>query len=180
MQQLNFSTISGSQNVEVKDSIAAILPSPLKDEFSQHIELHLAKNKDISETENKEFDAVITPKQTSSDNSESNQKIIKTESQVDNIQNNVNALSDEELSASDTQKIAANGNDSEMMTNGSLTDEANQSASESELLMSFFSKVDKTLTEQGLVEKAPVDKILIDKNLTETASIVKNVENTDV
>ena len=53
MQQLNVLPVNVSQNIEVKDDTATSQSPTSKDDFSQHIDLHLSKNKGVSDSEDK-------------------------------------------------------------------------------------------------------------------------------
>lgn len=170
MQQLNFLPTNAVQNVETKDGLTAILSPSLPNDFSQHIESHLAKNKGASEIQSKDSKEIIATIDPNVDNPTAEQKTVEAQSQVekspDIVNDLANALTDEPNPASDTQEVAAIGNNSEIKPSEIRTDGVKQGVDESELLMSFLTKVDKTLVEQGIVEQGAVDQNTIKFNGT--------------
>ena len=145
MQQLNVLPIKVSQNIEIKDDATAFTSPASKDDFSQYIESHLAKNKDVNDigdAKNKGFNENINSK---IDKISADQKNMKTDSQAKDSSDPSPALVAENDSAKNVQEVAAAGKKDE-------TDEADQTVDESELLMSFLTKADNTLIDKSSVE----------------------------
>jgi len=159
MQQLNVLPIKVSQNVETKDDTAAFISPSSKDDFSQHIDLHLAKNKDVSDYGNKDFDG-NTSDQT--DKPVTENRNLKTDEQTKNSSDTSQVSADENSSASDAQEVAASGKKDEIESSKTKTDEEHQAVDESELLMSFLTKADKTLVNEGSVEGRLVEETSVE------------------
>jgi len=149
MQQLNVLPINVSQNVETKDDSAASVSSSSKDDFSQHIDLHLAKNKDVSDYKTNASDDNVEAK---TDKASTDQQNLKTDGQTQDNSDNSHALADENDSASDAQEVAASGKKDEIESSKTKTDEEHQAIDESEILMSFLTKADKTLVDGSSVD----------------------------
>ena len=146
MQQLNVLPVNVSKNVEIKDDIAATAPSSSKDNFSQHIDLHLTKNKQVSEDkskaihENVDAEVVETPKEFSKTKMDS--KDVEKEPSSQNS-------TDEVGNAKEAQDIAASGKGDDKVATTTELESDNQTLNESEQLMSFLTKVDNTLTDNN-------------------------------
>jgi len=149
MQQLNVLPINVSQNVETKDDTTAPLLSSSKDDFSQHIDLHLAKNKDVGEYKNKASDENV---ETKIDKASTDQRNLKTDGQSQDSSDTSQALADENDSASDAQEVAASGKEGEIESSKAKVGDENQTVDESELLISFLTKADKTLVDGNSAE----------------------------
>jgi flagellar hook-length control protein FliK len=142
MQQLNVLSMNVSQNVETKDDTIAFSSSSSKDDFSQHIDLHLAKNKEFSDNQSKALDRNVKAK---TDNSVTEQKNLKSDVKNEDNLDNSKAITDEVDSATNAQEVAADGKKDVTVLNKEIIDEVDPDVDESELLMSFLTKVDKTL-----------------------------------
>lgn len=159
MQQLNVLPIKVSPNIEIKDDATAFTSPASKDDFSQYIESHLAKSKDvddISDAKNKGFNESINTK---IDKISADQKNLKTDSQTQNSAEQLQALAAENDSVKDVQEVAAAGRKDETESNKVKTDGADQTVDESELLMSFLTKADNTLIDKNSVGIGSVEGI---------------------
>tara|TARA_R110002167_G_scaffold328713_1_gene535159 strand:+ start:17560 stop:19629 length:2070 start_codon:yes stop_codon:yes gene_type:complete len=159
MQQLNVLPIKVSPNIEIKDDATAFTSPASKDDFSQYIESHLAKSKDvddISDAKNKGFNESINTK---IDKISADQKNLKTDSQTQNSAEKLQALAAENDSVKDVQEVAAAGRKDETESNKVKTDGADQTVDESELLMSFLTKADNTLIDKNSVGIGSVEGI---------------------
>jgi len=171
MQQLNILPINTGKHVDTKDNVSAI-SSLSNDDFSQHIESQLAKNKDIS---NKTSEEEVSNADTKKDETETEYKTnvadqpIQTEESV-SIEN---ASTGEQNLATDTQEVAAIGNSSEIKSNKTKTDEVTQSIDDPESLMSFLTKADNTLVDKGSVDKNTVDSEVAKINSGNTTNTAK-------
>jgi len=154
MQQLNVLPINVSQSVETKDDAAALTSSSSKDGFSQHIDLHLAKSRDVSDHKNKSSDENIDSKM---DKTCVDEKNITTDEQTENNSDASPKLADENDSAKDVKDVAASGKNDEIEANKVKTDKEHQVIDESELLMSFLTKVDKTLVDGDSIYDSSID-----------------------
>jgi len=149
MQQLNVLPINTSQNVETKDDANAFVSPSSKDDFSQHIDLHLAKNKDVNHNKNKAADKNVDTK-LGNDSTES--RNLKTDEHTQNSSGETHVLVDEANSASEAQEVAATGKKDEKKSS-----EDHKTIDDSELLMSFLTKADNTLVEGGSVDESLVE-----------------------
>jgi flagellar hook-length control protein FliK len=171
MQQLNILPINTGKHVDTKDNVSA-LSSLSNDDFSQHIESQLAKNKDIS---NKTSEEEVSNADTKKDETQTEYKTnvadqpIQTEESV-SIEN---ASTGEQNLATDTQEVAAIGNSSEIKSNKTKTDEVTQSIDDPESLMSFLTKADNTLVDKGSVDKNTVDSEVVKINSGNTTNTAK-------
>jgi len=171
MQQLNILPINTGKHVDTKDNVSAI-SSLSNDDFSQHIESQLAKNKDIS---NKTSEEEVSNADTKKDETQTEYKTnvadqpIQTEESV-SIEN---ASTGEQNLATDTQEVAAIGNSSEIKSNKTKTDEVTQSIDDPESLMSFLTKADNTLVDKGSVDKNTVDSEVVKINSGNTTNTAK-------
>lgn len=149
MQQLNVLSINVPQNVETKDESSAFVSPSLKGQFSQHIDSHLAKNKDINQSENnardKDVDARI-----GQDFTESSK--LKADSQIQKKSDISQRLVDETASANQAQEVAASGKKDEKNPSKEKLNEDHQIIDDPELLMSFLTKADKTLVDENSAE----------------------------
>jgi len=147
MQQLNVLPISASKNVEKKDESAAFISTSSKDEFSQHIDLHLAKNKDVSS--DRKRDVADKPDENNIETLDKNSTVKSDEITQQNADDYHTAV-DETNSATSVQDVAASGKKPENALDKEKSEI--QPLEESELLMSFLNKADKTL-----IDTNPVD-----------------------
>ena len=156
MQQLNVLSINVSQGVETKDDSSALISSTSKDDFSQHIDLHVAKNKDVSGKTNKAIDDSFEVKK---DNLSGSQKKLKSAEKTEEQSNSPIGSAGEKSSATDAQEVAASQPKKEIETGKSGADEESTTSDESELLMSFLTKADQTLIEGNSIGGSLADKI---------------------
>lgn len=145
MQQFNILPINVSQKVEKKDESIGLTSASSKDKFSQHIDLHLTKNKGATNdnkrvaVEKPHVNAVKKPPENN------NEKVDdKT------LQNSNTSLTtpDKTDSASNPQEVAASGKKNDKTLNTEPTEklvEQEPLVDESQLLMSFLLKADQTL-----------------------------------
>ncbi len=149
MQQLNVLPINVSKNVDIKDDTATFNSSSSKDDFSQHIDLQLSKNKDVSDSKSQTpVEVVDTKKTESSSEYKASENSNKTPKNSDASQD----ASDETESANTKQEIAASGNQDAKVLDKETVDE-------SALLMSFLTKADKTLVEPKSDPSVNVDEM---------------------
>ena len=155
MQQLNVLSMKVSQSIESKDDSGALISAPPKDDFSQHIDLQLSKNKKSTEPEN------IVPNDMNVSNEKASSKIGRSASEQENVNRDdkvqdksdyYQALVDDVDSAMPVQEIAATGKKDDVVHIVNASD--TQVIDESELLMSFLTKVDQTL-----IAKTSSDKV---------------------
>ena len=161
MQQLNVLPINVSQNVDVKDDTSVSESSSSKDDFSQHIDLHLAKNKGVSDSKNNGSAENVD---TNKDQTSTEKKPLEANEKIQNSSGTSQAITDEAESAITKQEVAASGKTDEKVSSEEKPSEAHQAIDESELLMSFLTKVDKTLVEDNLTEE---------KNIGEMSAVQK-------
>ena len=171
MQQLNILPINTGKHVDTKDNVSAI-SSLSNDDFSQHIESQLAKNKDIS---NKTSEEEVSNADTNKDETQTEYKTNVADQQIQTEESASieNASTDEQNLATDTQEVAAIGNSNEIKSNKTETDEVTQSIDDPELLMSFLTKADNTLVDKGSVDKNTVDSDVVKINSGNTTNIAK-------
>ena len=169
MQQLNVLPVNVPQNVEVKDDAAAPSSAKAKDDFSQHIDSHLAKNREVSDSKNN----------VTSDNvdSKKDQTSIEEKSQVANEKSNdssntTRATSDEKESASVKQEVAASGKNEEKESSVEKQSDEHQTVDESELLMSFLTKADKTLVEDNSTGEKNIDEMSAEQKAKHEAQLL--------
>lgn len=146
MQQLNVLSINVSQNVEIKDDTNAFVSPSVKDDFLQHIDSHLSKNKDVNPHEYKVLDKNID---TEINQNVTDSSTFKSDDQFQKNRDASHNLVDETNSASQAQKIAAAGKKGE----------DHQIIDDPELLMSFLTQADKTLVDGGSVDENSAEGI---------------------
>ena len=156
MQQLNVLSMKVSQSIENKDDSGVLISVPPKDDFSQHIDLQLSKNKKSTESEN------ITSNERTVSNDKVSSKMgkpiieqqnIKTDDKSSDKSDYDPALVDDADPAMHMQEVAATGKKDEPDTNKVTLDDK-KIIDESELLMSFLTKVDQTLVTKASSDKA--------------------------
>jgi flagellar hook-length control protein FliK len=178
MQQLNVLPINVSKSVENKDDTSAQTSPSSKDDFSQHIDLHIAKNKDVNDIKN---ETSSQKNETKADVASSDKSNLKNESNVQDSSETSNNLKDENSAEGDTPEIAASGKKSEIESNKTETNEEHQVVNESELLMSFLTKADKTLIDENSVAVTNSDKASQEKSkedlLLKTNSLMADASN---
>ena len=167
MQQLNVLPISASKNVEKKDESSAFISTSSKDEFSQHIDLHLAKNKDVSSDRKRGVADKLDENniKTLDENS-----TVKSDEITQQNADDYHAVVDETNSATSVQDVAASGKKSENALDKEKSEI--QPLEESELLMSFLNKADKTL-----IDTNPVDNINTGDASAAQKALKLNLEN---
>jgi flagellar hook-length control protein FliK len=156
MQQLNVLSMKVSQSIESKDDSGALISAPPKDDFSQHIDLQLSKNKKPTESENNPpNDRIVSNEKASSKTSERaiEQKNINRDDKVQDKSNYDQAVVDDADSATNVQEVAATGKQDDPDTSIVNADDK-KIIDESELLMTFLTKVDQTL-----IAKTSADKV---------------------
>ncbi len=163
MHQLNVLPINVSKNVDIKDEVLASSSTSPTDDFSQHIDSQLAKNKEVNNysqsAENKKIDN-HSPQTSAIKSAEKTAK----ESAVD-ADMVANAAVDNE-SASNTPEVATSGkkDSGEQIEEQSIQE--SKEMNDSEKLMSFLLKADKTLTSNHLVEDIAMEKASIQPKTT--------------
>jgi flagellar hook-length control protein FliK len=138
MPQLNALPINVSQNIEFKDELSSANSTTSNDDFSQHMELHLTKNKEVN------IDDVNAEAKKNSSVTESKLDTKKPEDLTDNANTSTN-INDEAGEARFVQNIAASGKKVQIASNA----KSQQALIESEQLMSFLTKADNTLINQS-------------------------------
>ena len=149
MQQLNVLPITVSQNVETKDDSSAFISTSSKDGFSQHIDLHLAKNKGVTHYKKEVVDDKVDENTVKASDEHTN---IKVDDKINDSSGSSLALVDETDSANNQQEVAASGKNGEKELSKESLAEKDQVTDESELLMSFLIKADKTLVKDSAAE----------------------------
>jgi len=142
MPQLNVLPINASQNVETKGESAALISTSSKDDFSQHIDMHLAKNRDVSNSTKKET-AHKSDENTVKNSHEHSR--VKSDDAIKKNSDDSLMVTDEVDSANSAQEVAASGKKTENELSKAKPSEEIQQLDESELLMSFLVKADQTL-----------------------------------
>lgn len=145
MQELNFISINTTQNVDIKEGESTTFRALSKDDFSQHIESHLTKSKTDGNLKNENDSQSKHTPQVDEKHVAKEHQTTDIQSESDHDTHNTDESNSEHNLASETQKVAAIGNESEITSNKITADTDSRSVTESELLMSFLSKVDKTL-----------------------------------
>ena len=146
MAQLNVLPVKVSQNIDTKDDSARLNTGSSKDDFSQHIDLHLMKNKGEgyskknANSENTDTKVAITPHEKNN---------VKTDDDTPAVVAKNEKSTDDTNSASNTQKVAASGKNPDKE---SSTEKNNEVVDESELLMSFLIKADKALVNDESID----------------------------
>ncbi|WP_159818357.1 flagellar hook-length control protein FliK [Colwellia sp. 20A7] len=155
MQQLNVLSMKVSQSIENKGDSDALISAPPKDKFSQHIDLQLSKIKKHTESENNPpNDGIVSNEEASSKTSKPaiEQKNINRDDKVQDRSEYYQAVVDDADSATNVQEVAAIGKQDEPDTNIVNADDK-QIIDESELLMTFLTKVDQTLVTNASSDK---------------------------
>lgn len=165
MQQLNILPVKVSQNVDIKDDATALTPPLSKDDFSQYIDLHIAKNKDIGDSEKEVTTHNVEPKVVQKQEDKKAQEVNeKSQDKSSALQ----GMSDETDLTNAQPKLAASGSPNEK----EVIQEA-QAVDESDLLMSFLTKADKTLIDHKSVgdNNSAVHNNLVDDKKTGDTSV---------
>lgn len=146
MQQLNILPINVSQKVELKDESSALISTSTKDDFSQHVDLHLAKNKGATNNSNQGQGASANT--TAVDIATNNPKE-KLDDETSQTSTDLLTKTDEPDTASHAQEVAATGKEDKKRITAQEQEQklAEQApvVDESELLMSFLLQADQTL-----------------------------------
>jgi len=174
MQQLNVLSMKVSQNVESKDDSTAFTSTEAKEDFIQHIDSHLAKNKEVNYNQNKNSDRYAEAKADNSDSQTSEQNKLTPDVQSQDKSESPLGIKEENNSVLDVQDVAANGKKDEVILSEIKTDKTKESVDESELLMSFLSQADKTLIEKSVSYSPLTDNNSVDEKR------IKNSENSTV
>lgn len=142
MTQLNALIINTPNNIELKDESVSADSSAKSEDFSQYIDQHIAKNKQ-GEASSK-ADSVKENEKATHNSQLSTDVETETETKISNDLLNSAPKSDEADMAVLKPKVATIGNEEQIKAN-----ETNPKAIvESEQLMSFLTKADKTLVNQ--------------------------------
>jgi len=152
MQQLNVLPINVSKSIETKDEPVMVTSTSSKDDFSQHIDMHLTKNKGDgrsikSDIENKGNENTVK--------SGHEKSMLKPDDKVQGSEQNLEktlVASEETDSANNTQEVAAAGKKTDNERIKEKSSEDVSELNESELLMSFLIKADKTLVDANATE----------------------------
>lgn len=180
MQQLNVLPINVSKSIEAKDDAAAFNISTSKDNFSKHIDVQLAKNKQVTDSKydhSKEANSIRNNGKSEVPKKDENIKTAVTtaEKQAHNSDNQVQDntdetqnLTDKESSLNDSysnkeQNIADTGKEDDVALNNMTKDSVHQTVDDSALLMSFLSKADNTLVTSASVDNSLTDDIVTDE-----------------
>ncbi|MBU2925294.1 flagellar hook-length control protein FliK [Colwellia sp. 1_MG-2023] len=156
MQQLNVLSMKVSQGIENKDDAGALNSASPKDKFSQHIDIQLSKNKQHTKSENNPpNDRIVSNEKASSKTSKPaiEQKNISRDDKIQDRSEYHQAVVDNADPATNMQEVAALGNQDEPDTSIVNADDK-KIVDESELLMTFLTKVDQTLVTEASSDKA--------------------------
>lgn len=152
MQQFNILPINVSQKVEIKDESTDLMSTSSKGEFSQHIDLHLAKSKDAT---NDDKGVLVNKSDVNTAETPSENTNAKVDDKTLQSSNTSVTTSDETDSASSPLEVAASGkkNDKTLNTEQTVTlAEPEPLVDESQLLMSFLLKADQTLVTNNFAQ----------------------------
>lgn len=181
MQQLNVLPVNVSQSVDTKDESSAISLATSKDDFSKHIDMHLSKNKDASHNKNKEADKKLDDNTTKTSDEASE---VKSNEKTQQSSDNSLVSSEDAESANNTQDVAASGKTDDNELNKESTNEDVKELDDSELLMSFLIKADKTLINTNSSENINFDEVPAEQKtksaaqlLLESSDLVANLSN---
>ena len=146
MPQVNVLPVNVSQHIDSKEGVSAVDTSSSKDGFSQYIDLHLNKNKQVETSNKAEYKDAEAKESNSSIDIHSGSKksgsAVESSEQTDG-QNH--QTKDDVEKETTVQKLAASGNKDQKESNNSDSNPLN----DSEELMSFLSKVDNTLVNKS-------------------------------
>lgn len=167
MQQLNVLPIKVSQNVETKDDTAVSTSSSSKEDFSKHIDVHLTKDKDARGSASNKS---VEKQKVQTDKVSSNDKVIikdndVQENKVVNSSDKSENLVDDKSSANDEPEFAASGKDNEVEPSKIAKGEKPDILNDSEQLMSFLTKIDKTLVDTTTSVDAGSNKTSKDESI---------------
>ena len=152
MQQFNILPINVSQKVEIKDESTDLMSTSSKGEFSQHIDLHLAKSKGAT---NDDKGVLVNKSDVNTAKTSSENTNAKADDKTLQSSNTSVTTSDETDSASSPLEVAASGkkNDKTLNTEQTVTlAEPEPLVDESQLLMSFLLKADQTLVTNNFAQ----------------------------
>lgn len=147
MPQVNVLPVNVSQHIDSKEGVSAVDTSSSKDGFSQYIDLHLNKNKQVETSNKAEYKDAEAKESNSSIDIHSGSKksgsAVESSEQTDG-QNH--QTKDDVEKETTVQKLAASGNKDQEESNAN----DNNPLNDSEELMSFLSKVDNTLVNKSV------------------------------
>lgn len=168
MQQVNVLSMKVSQNVETKDDVLASNSTSSSDDFSQHIDLHLSKNKEVNAFKNNRSDRNYENK--TADQVKENNKLETDTKALE--ESDLSQAIVEEDSKIDQQEVATDGKRDESEVTKEVTVEvvADEIIDESDVLMSFLTKVDKALIDK------PVSDNVSDTNKEISVIVTTNTD----
>ena len=143
MPQVNVLPVNVSQNIDSKEGVSPVDTATSKDDFSQYIDLHLTKNKQVETNHKAEHKKVEAKESNPSIDIHSDSK--KSGSTVDSSEQ-THHTKDDVAKRTTVQNLAASGNKDQKELNAS----DNNPLNDSEELMSFLSKVDNTLVNNSV------------------------------
>jgi len=163
MQQFTILPINVSQKSEMKNQSHALISTSPKEEFSQHVDLHSAKNKGGINDSNQSREA----------KSHCNTVREATKSSKDKLAHETSSTSPSSLShtdradtASGGQELAASGKQDEKVYTTIQTesaDETEEHVKESDVLMSFLIKADNTLVTKNLASSLTNNEMSVEQ-----------------
>ncbi len=168
MQQLNVLPINVSKSIETKDEPVMVTSTSSKDDFSQHIDMHLTKNKGDGRSIKSDIENKVNENRVKSGHEKS---MLKPDDKVQGSEQNSEktlVAPEETDSANNTQEVAAAGKKTDNERIKEKSSEDVSELNESELLMSFLIKADKTLVDANATE------ITVDQK---AKALVKGEEN---
>ncbi|MBL4942719.1 MAG: flagellar hook-length control protein FliK [Colwellia sp.] len=175
MPQLNVLPINVAKNVDTKADSSALNSSTSTDGFSRQIDLQLAKNKDVSNSDNTAAEQSVEPKAVTVSPEKNS---LKTDGNSSRNYDETALADDNTESTSNTQEVAASGKKVTTELNQEKPDEENLAVDDSELLMSFLFKADKTLIEESVNEDIKLGDISAKKKVNNEALLL--LKSTDL
>ncbi len=169
MQQLNVLPINVSKGVEAKDESVTLSSTPSKSEFSQHIDTQLAKNRDVGHNDKRVVDEKLDANTIKTFHEHSGVKA--KDKTPDSVDAPLTSTDKADL-ANDAQDIAASGKEVEKLVSQEKPIESERVADESELLMSFLIKADKTLINKGVNENVNFDEMSAEQKTKHEAQLL--------
>lgn len=172
MQQLNILPMKVSKNIGTKDDVTTFTSAPFKNEFSQHIDQQLSKNKGVVDDTTKIFNENVEIKADKA-LTESN-KLSAQENPQKRVQNSQTAP-DKTEPAIKSESVAAIGKKDTDVSKKPVNERenTNKAVDDPELLMSFFSQADKTLLDESVREKKTTIAMNISENSGEQKAKVE-------
>ena len=142
MQPMTVLPMKVSKNIETKDDVLAFDHTNSRDVFSQHIDVQLSKNKELSKNVKTE---ISQNNDTNTKHISDDQNVLASKKETANNEVNEKDITDQNDKVSQTQDVAAGGNKEPITPPQTVADDDNQPSDESALLMSFLTKADQTL-----------------------------------